>query len=283
MTGYRPRRLLLTLSAVTVAVVILCAGAIIHGVTSRPRADTASRHPTINTSALPEARYDAVIADLMPFRRPISGVLQTYTMRHSTTVLYGADHQTPVATLPKHNFANRATVATAVRDAGTWTMILTPARQQLPSTRTSSQPLTPAQTSAWVHTADLQPAQQVRAAITVHLDSSRITITNQHGDTASWSAAIGAPGTPTPTDVTGYLQERYLDPAQRQSVHRIQLSSLHATGNDEPYHGHDGGLIGIHYAQNPSGATTHGCIRVTADTITAIDKLPLGTPITITH
>jgi lipoprotein-anchoring transpeptidase ErfK/SrfK len=50
---------------------------------------------------------------------------------------------------------------------------------------------------------------------------------------------------------------------------------------DEPYGGTDGGLIGLHYQDVASGAVSHGCIRLDADAIAAVDTLPLGTPITV--
>ena len=68
---------------------------------------------------------------------------------------------------------------------------------------------------------------------------------------------------------------------QGQSEHRIQLTSLHATGSDEPYGGADGGLIGIHYQAQASGAVSHGCIRLSAEAVAAVDALPLGTPVRI--
>jgi lipoprotein-anchoring transpeptidase ErfK/SrfK len=64
-------------------------------------------------------------------------------------------------------------------------------------------------------------------------------------------------------------------------VYPIQLTSLHATTKDEPYGGEDGGLIGIHYNQTTTGAVSHGCVRLTAEAIQAVNRLPLGTPVTM--
>jgi lipoprotein-anchoring transpeptidase ErfK/SrfK len=97
------------------------------------------------------------------------------------------------------------------------------------------------------------------------------------GGTRRFPAGVGGDGTPTPTGVTGYLQARYLDPRQGQSVFRIQLTSLHAVAADEPYGGSDGGLIGLHLGSGSS----HGCIRLGPDAIAAVDALPLGTPIVL--
>lgn len=95
------------------------------------------------------------------------------------------------------------------------------------------------------------------------------------------ATGIGAAATPTPTGVTGYLQARYLDPGQAQS-NPIQLTSLHSAAADEPYGGHDGGLIGVHFNTTATGTASHGCIRLAPAAITAVNALPVGTPITIT-
>lgn len=275
----RSRRNLLALMAILLT---LCVGAAIFTVQAHaPSVHHASpaAEPT-PTDPLPEARYDAVIHGLVPIRRSFDGVVQTYTLKRDT-VLYGSDRRTPVARLPQINFAGRPTIVSGIRNAGNTTLVLTPARQQLPSTRRDDQPKAPAQTAAWVHLEDLTPLRQLRSALTISSERGEITITDQHGHVTTWPAAVGAPGTPTPAGVTGALQERYLDPKQGQNTHRIQLTTLHATSSDEPYRGRDGGLIGIHFTDNPTGSITHGCIRVGSDAITAIDKLPLGTLITL--
>ncbi|MGN6503269.1 MAG: L,D-transpeptidase family protein, partial [Pseudolysinimonas sp.] len=104
----------------------------------------------------------------------------------------------------------------------------------------------------------------------------RLTITGPDG-AREFPADVGGPQTPTPTGVVGYLQARYLDPAQGQSAYRIQLTSLHATAADEPYGGDDGGLIGVHLGSGSS----HGCVRLGAAAIAAVDALPRGTPVRI--
>jgi hypothetical protein len=81
--------------------------------------------------------------------------------------------------------------------------------------------------------------------------------------------------------VTGYLEARYLDPAQNQSAHPVQLTSLHSSAADDPFGGDDGGLIGIHFEPVASGAVSHGCIRVRSAALDAVNALPLGTPVEI--
>ncbi|MFP7834870.1 L,D-transpeptidase [Marisediminicola sp. LYQ134] len=233
-------------------------------------------------AALPEARYDAVIAGLMA----TSGAEPLPDRRHTidgTIALYGTDRATPVATLPALNFLGEPTVVVPLETEGGWARILTPARQALPSENGGT---APAQTSAWIDSSTLDPAtgsasQSLEHAITVSVSEQTLTITTAGRVTESFTVGVGTPETPTPTGVTGYLQARYLDPAQNQSVHPVQLTSLHAADDDEPFGGSDGGLIGLHYAESASGAVSHGCIRLSAEAIAAVTALPLGTPITM--
>jgi lipoprotein-anchoring transpeptidase ErfK/SrfK len=58
------------------------------------------------------------------------------------------------------------------------------------------------------------------------------------------------------------------------------LTSLHSSAADEPYLGHDGGLIGVHYNATATGNVSHGCVRLNVAAINAVNALPLGTLIT---
>jgi lipoprotein-anchoring transpeptidase ErfK/SrfK len=164
---------------------------------------------------------------------------------------------------------------------GEWSLVLVASRRIPPSQASADAPA-PAQAAAWIPTAALQSARTLPHRIVVSVSAQKLMITDAAGKTQqTFTIAVGTPDTPTPTGTTGYLQARYLDPAQGQSVHPIQLSSLHATGSDEPYGGSDGGLIGIHYQDVSTGAVSHGCIRLGEAAIDAVDKLALGTPITL--
>ncbi len=172
-----------------------------------------------------------------------------------------------------------------VEHSGDWVRVLTPARQRLPSTgansagTNSSGALPPAQTSAWLRADSLSSPTILLNRIIVSVSAQTLRIIGVGSRT--WPVGVGAPGTPTPTGVTGYLEARYRDAAQGQTEHPVQLTSLHSTAADEPFGGNDGGLIGIHFQASASGAVSHGCIRVPVEALAAVDALPLGTPITI--
>ncbi|NUU07139.1 L,D-transpeptidase [Leifsonia sp. C5G2] len=228
--------------------------------------------------ALPAAQFDAVIPGLLaaPPRLDARAVFHV----PFDTAVYGADFTTPVARIPAHDFLGEPTVLVVAGTRGKWSLVLTPARQKLPSTATADAPA-PAQSAAWVPSSALQFAGRLTERIVISTSTQTLSILDETGAVASsFAVGVGTPETPTPT-ATGYLQARYLDPSQGQDEHRIQLTSLHATAADEPYGGSDGGLIGIHYQSTARGAVSHGCVRLSSDAIAAVDALPLGTTVEI--
>jgi lipoprotein-anchoring transpeptidase ErfK/SrfK len=197
------------------------------------------------------------------------------------TALYGADKSTPVARLTAKNFLDNNTVVVPVQLDGDWALILTPSRQALPSTSNGN---APAQTAAWIRSSALILGPSLVDRVQVSVPSQTLTILDGNGAVVQqFKVGVGTPATPTPTGVTGYLQARYLDPTQGQSVYPIQLTTLHSSAADEPYGGDDGGLIGVHYEAVASGQVSHGCIRLNADAVAVVNALPLGTLISIVN
>jgi lipoprotein-anchoring transpeptidase ErfK/SrfK len=229
-------------------------------------------------ASLPEARYDAVIPGLIRYASTNTTALTRAATLTKDTALYGAAQKSAVAHLSATNFLGDPTTVVPVRTNGAWTLILTPARQQLPS---STHGDAAAQTAAWIRTDDVEPGDALPSRVVVSVSEQTLSIVTGK-DVTTYQVGVGTKTTPTPTGVTGYLQARYLDPKQGQSVHPIELTSLHSAAKDEPFGGSDGGLIGVHFNTTSSGAVSHGCIRLTAEAITAVNRLPLGTPITIT-
>jgi lipoprotein-anchoring transpeptidase ErfK/SrfK len=229
-------------------------------------------------AALPEAKYDAVVAGLIGVRHEIT----TATVSHLTAdaPLFGSDRSTPVARLAAKDFLGQSTTVVGIRTDGAWTLVLTPARQSLPSASGSAG--APAQTSAWVPTSYLTGTTTPDQRVVISTTKQTIEIVDADGTVAqSFPAAVGTPNTPTPTNVTGYLEQRYVDPAQGTGDYPIQLTSLHSSAADEPYGGSDGGLIGVHWYAEHSGAVSHGCVRLAGDALNAVNALPLGTLVTV--
>jgi len=243
--------------------------------TSEPVPTTpAGPAPTVDVTTLPWAVHDAVIPGLLASG---DGPVASTGRLASDVVVTGADRATAVARLPAVDVTGEPTVVAVVRHAGDKALVLTPARQRLPSEAGDG---APAQTAGWIDRAALRDEEPVRANVTVSVSRQVMTVLDG-SDERTFEVGVGAPDTPTPVGVTGYLQARYLDPAQDQTRLRIQLTSLHATTSDEPYGGSDGGLIGLHHAPVTSGPVSHGCVRLPAEALEAVDRLPLGTPVTM--
>lgn len=229
-------------------------------------------------AALPEAQYSAVVAGLMPFDRTASS--DTVFRLRADAPLFGADRSAPVARFAATDFLRQPTTVVGLRREGGWELVLTPARQQLPSASHGAGAA--AQTSAWVPVVALQEVATPTSRVVISTKDQTVSIVDAGGHVVHrFDAGVGTADTPTPTGVTGYLEQRYVDPAQGTGDHPIQLTSLHSSAADEPYGGHDGGLIGLHWNATTSGAVSHGCVRLDADAVAAVNTLPLGTLVTV--
>ena len=235
----------------------------------------------VDLAALPEARYDAVIPGLHGYSSPLVPELSrvAYSLR-ADAPLSAEPGGAPIARFAAKNFLDEPTVVVRVALRGRWALVLTPARSALPS---RSGGAAPAQTAGWVPVEALVNPVTLPRRIVISLSRQELAIVAEDSVEQSFAVGVGTASTPTPHGVTGYLQARYLDPEQNQSRYPVQLSSLHSAAADEPFGGTDGGLIGVHYQRTATGAVSHGCVRLTAEAVRAVDSLPLGTPITITE
>jgi lipoprotein-anchoring transpeptidase ErfK/SrfK len=252
-----------------------------HGTTApTPTSSAAPPVPRVGAAALaalPEARYSAVIGGLMPFDRTVTS--DTVFQLRADAPLFGAARTTPVARFAASDFLRQPTTVVGVERDGAWERVLTPARQQLPSAAGGT---AAAQTSAWVPVASLREESTPTSRIVISTADQSVSIVSSDGGVVQrFHAGVGTADTPTPTGVTGYLEQRYVDPAQGTGGHPIQLTSLHSSAADEPYGGHDGGLIGLHWNATTSGAVSHGCVRLDAEAVAAVNALPLGTLVTV--
>ena len=224
-------------------------------------------------AALPAAVYDAVIPELLAYdTTDIEGIDRVYTSVTDVPV-FGNDLRQPIARIPALNFLDEPTTIVPVAIDGEWALVLTPARQNLPS---QSGGAAAAQSAGWVPLRTLDGGEELTSRIIISV--SRQTLTIQTGDESlEFAVGVGTEGTPTPTGTAGYIQARYNDPSQAD--YTIQLTTLHSAAADEPFGGSDGGLIGMHYNLTNTGAVSHGCVRLPYDALLAVDEVPLGTPV----
>jgi hypothetical protein len=254
-------------------------------VSATPSASAVPAPPSIDAAAvaaLPEVQYSAVIGGLLGYGQTVpTDVTPTVYSIDADAPLYGADRTTAVARFGAKDFLGAASIIVGVERQGPWELVLTPARQVLPSTVAAGN-TAPAQTAAWVPRSLLHETATPTSRVVISTSAQTVSIVDASGaTTASFPAGVGTTDTPTPTNVTGYLEQRYVDPAQGTGDEAIQLTSLHSAAADEPYGGSDGGLIGVHYYDVHAGAVSHGCIRLDRTAVEAVNALPLGTLVTV--
>lgn len=284
------------LIAVVVALVVAAAAIVVIVLTLVPKepaapqtqssaaptsAETASPEPYNPPTAdelagLPEAAatMEYTIGDLLPFDDgPIVDRVHHLT---ADAPVYGADREAPpVARLNAENFLREPTDVVVSRFEGEWALTLTPARIALPSASESG--TAPAQSAGWIRRDLLTVAHEQTHRVVVDTARRTATIFAWAGETvATFPVGVGGPDNPSPTGTT-YIQARYLDPAQDQTEHRIQLMGAYSAQQDAPWRG--SAHMGLHYSPEPQ-ADSHGCVRMTAEGIEAIDALPLGTVVT---
>ncbi|AMM20156.1 hypothetical protein AX769_08240 [Frondihabitans sp. PAMC 28766] len=293
-----PRRQVLLAAGILVVLIAIVLG-IVYVASPHSTVSNASSSPTVTASAapatpaspsavpykplsaaaidaLPAAQYNAVIPGLLPYYEPTipKAATASYSIK-ADAALYGADHETPVAHVAAMNFLKTPTVIVPVQFSGAWALVLTPSRQQLPSAAKGG---AAAQTTAWMRRDLLTKTGDLTDHLDVSVSKQTVAIVNAAGTVVhSFAAGVGATGTPTPTGVIGYIQARYLDPKQDETVYPINLTSLHSSAADEPYGGEDGGLIGVHYEAVATGDVSHGCVRLDAAAVSAVNALPVGT------
>jgi lipoprotein-anchoring transpeptidase ErfK/SrfK len=142
-------------------------------------------------------------------------------------------------------------------------------------------PLKPNGVTGWVRAGDVELAP-VTTRIVVDLSARRVTLFDKGREVLSTPAAIGAPGTPTPTG-RYYVNQRLVpsDPSGPFGPGAIGISAFSEvlTGWTQ------GGPIAIHGTNRPDligQAVSNGCIRVRNDHLQRMfDRALSGTPVVV--
>ena len=207
-----------------------------------------------------------------PHKRPTSAALPVQagpgaivaTVLHRTT-LWAAPHGRPVAKLTtKTQFGSTETVL-VVRHVAGWVGVV--------ATQAGNGKV------GWIPLRAVSLAR-VNWQVKVSLSARRVTVLHDGRVVKRYTAAIGAPGAPTPTGrfaVTDHLVTG--DPAGPYGCCILALSAK----SPHAIQGWSGGdRIAIHSTPETSSigeAVSHGCLRVTlAEGRWLIDHVPLGTP-----
>jgi lipoprotein-anchoring transpeptidase ErfK/SrfK len=143
-------------------------------------------------------------------------------------------------------------------------------------------PSRPNHTAGWIATTGGK-LQTAHSSYVVKVDTSarRLTLLKSGQKLGTWSVAVGAAKTPTPTGRTFVLAS--LAPSQATYSPLILPVGAHSDTLDT--FGGGPGTVALHGWPQKSvfgKAVTHGCVRVPSDALTQLSKIPLGTPVLIT-
>jgi lipoprotein-anchoring transpeptidase ErfK/SrfK len=172
----------------------------------------------------------------------------------------------PVATLPSSQLGGPTWVPVVETKPG-WQRVLLPSR--------------PNRATGWIPTSGgkFQTARSSHV-VKVDLSARRLTLLNAGRTTGTWTVAVGAAKTPTPTGRTFMLAS--LRPAKATYSPLILPVGAHSDTLDS--YGGGPGTVAFHGWPTTSvfgKAVTHGCVRVPADALKQLSLVPLGTPVVI--
>jgi lipoprotein-anchoring transpeptidase ErfK/SrfK len=155
-----------------------------------------------------------------------------------------------------------------------------PVVESRPGWRRVLLPSRPNGVTGWIPDSGLKAARS-SSAIEVDLGDRKLTLLRGGRPAGTWPVAVGAPKTPTPAGRTFLLAS--LAPAKPTYSPLILPVGAHSATLDT--FGGGPGTVAFHGWPSKSvfgKAVTHGCVRVPADALKQLSKVPLGTPVTIT-
>lgn len=140
-------------------------------------------------------------------------------------------------------------------------------------------PSKPARSTGWIRSADVTRAT-TPYVVTVHLRAMRLELSRNGTVTDTWRVGTGKPSAPTPAGRT-FLLGAFSDSKQKYSPVILPL------GTHSPTHdtfGGGPGTVAVHTWPSSDvfgTASSDGCIRVPADALDKLTKVPLGTLVLI--
>lgn len=170
-----------------------------------------------------------------------------------------------VATLPTTELGGPTWVP-VVDSSGDWRRVLLPSR--------------PNQASGWVSAAGLKTAH-TPYTVRVDLTQRRLTLRKSERTVGRWKVAVGGAKTPTPPGRTFLMAN--LAPAKKTPSPIVLPLGTHSATLDT--FGGGPGTVALHGWPDASAfgkAVTHGCVRVPADALKALSRVPLGSLVFIT-
>lgn len=184
-------------------------------------------------------------------------------------VVYAAPGGKPIAVLPATQLGGPTWVPVVQASPG-WDRVLLPSR--------------PNRATGWIFTGGTPGSGLMirRSAylIRIEVGARRLSVDHDGVSLGTWTVAVGAPGTPTPTGRT-FLLALLAPPAPTYSPLILPLgvhSNVFSTFGGGP------GTVGLHGWLDPSvfgHAISNGCVRVPATALRVLSRIPLGTLVLI--
>jgi lipoprotein-anchoring transpeptidase ErfK/SrfK len=268
------RRVKAAMSVITLAVTALVAGC---GTASQPPAATAATaaprpvQPRSVTAAQLSRLPAATTFGTTPAAPEDTAAFapETGTVLHPTGTLavYASPGGPPVAALPAKQIGSPTWVPVVQSQPG-WDRVLLPSR--------------PNRSTGWVYLdgGGLQTAYSAYR-VQVSLTAYRLTILDAGRSLGSWTVGEGTAGTPTPTGRTFLLAS--LMPQQPTYSPLILPLGVHS--NTLTTYGGGPGTVALHGWPDSAvfgHQVSHGCVRVPAAALSALSRVPLGSPVMIT-
>lgn len=197
-----------------------------------------------------------------PFK-PETGIVLHPT---ATQVVYFRPGGPPVAALPSTELGSPTWVPVVQSQSG-WDRILLPTR--------------PNRSTGWIFVKGGGLVTAYSAyTIKINLADYRLTVRDGGRRLGSWTVAVGAPRTPTPTGRTFLLAS--LAPVHPTYSPLILALGLHS--NTLSTFGGGPGTVGLHGWPDPAvfgHPVSHGCVRVPAPALRVLSRVPLGSSVVI--
>jgi lipoprotein-anchoring transpeptidase ErfK/SrfK len=185
-------------------------------------------------------------------------------------VVYAGPGKPPVAVLPATELGGPTWVP-VVQTSGGWERVLLPSR--------------PNGATGWIYTAATGGSQldTRRSAylVRIRVGARKLSVSDGGRPLGTWTTAVGAPSTPTPTGRTFVLA--LLAPPHPTYSPLILPLGFHS--NTLTTYGGGPGTVGVHGWPDPSvfgRAVSHGCVRVPSAALHVLSQVPLGSLVLIT-
>jgi lipoprotein-anchoring transpeptidase ErfK/SrfK len=257
----------ITARAITATAVAAATATLVTGCGGGSEARSPQGRPASAAAAtLPQATTYASLRAIPRDPAPFANSDGTVVHPTATTPVSAHPGGPPVATLPVTQLGGPTWVPVVETRPG-WQRVLLPSR--------------PNGATGWIPAGGGLRQARSSHVVRVDLSARRLTILDSGRKAGTWSVAVGAARTPTPTGRTFMLAS--LAPAKATYSPLILPVGAHSATLDT--FGGGPGTVAFHGWPTTSvfgRAITHGCVRVPADALKRLSRVPLGTPVLIT-